>query len=44
MLPLVLLLCGFFCRSNRNYYLIVLAMRALATSIHVRRYLPKFDI
>ena len=39
--PLVTLLCGFFWRSNRNHYLLVLVMRALATSIHVRTYVPK---
>ena len=37
----VMLLCGFFWRSNRNHYLLV---RALATSIHVRTYLPKFNM
>ena len=31
--PLVMLLSGFFWRSNRNHYLLVLVMRALATSI-----------
>ena len=44
MQPLVLLLCGIFCRSNRNYYLLVLVTRALTMSTNVRRYLPKFDI
>ena len=35
-----MLLCGFFWRSNRNHYLLVLVMRALATSIsmYVRTY------
>ena len=28
----------FFWRSNRNHYLLVLVMRALAMSIHVRTY------
>ena len=37
------LLCGVFWRSNRNHYLLVLVMRALAMSIHVRTYLPKFN-
>ena len=41
--PLVMLLCGFFWRSNRNHYLLVLVTRALAMSIHVRTYLPKFN-
>ena len=41
--PLVMLLCGFFWRSNRNHYLLVLVMRALATFTHVRMYLPKFN-
>ena len=34
--PLVMLMCGFFWRSNRNHYLLVLVMRALVSSIHVR--------
>ena len=38
--PRVMLLCGFFWRSNRNHYLLVLVMRAFATSIHIRAYLP----
>ena len=33
--PLVMLLCGFFWRSNRNNYLLVIVMRALAMSIQV---------
>ena len=41
--PLVMLLCGFFWRSNRNHYLLVLVMHALAMSIHIRTYLPKFN-
>ena len=41
--PLAMLLCGVFWRSNRNHHLLVLVMRALATSIHVRTYLPKFN-
>ena len=40
--PLVMLLCGFFWRSTRNHYLLVLVLRALAMSIRVRTYLPKF--
>ena len=40
--PLVMLLCGVFWRSNRNHNL-VLVMRALAMSIHVGTYLPKFN-
>ena len=35
MQPLVMLLCGFSWRSNRNHYLLVLVMRALDMSIHV---------
>ena len=42
MQPLVMLLCGVFWRSNRSHYLLVLVMRALAMSIDVRTYLPKF--
>ena len=38
-----MLMCGLFWRSNRNHYLLFLVMRALATSIHVRTYLPKFN-
>ena len=39
-----MLICGFFCRSNRDHYLLVLVMRALASSIHVRTYVsPKFN-
>ena len=34
--PLVMLMLGFFRRSNRNHYLLVVVMRALASSIHVR--------
>ena len=41
--PLVMPLCGVFWRSDRNNYLLVLVMRALAMSIHVRTYLPKFN-
>ena len=41
--PLVVLLCGFFWSSNRNHYLLVLVTRTLATPIHVRTYLPKFN-
>ena len=41
--PLVRLLCGVFWRSNRIHYLLVLVMRALAMSIHVCTYLPKFS-
>ena len=41
--PLVTLLCGVFWRSSRNHYLLVSTMRALAMSIHVRTYLPKFN-
>ena len=33
-----MLMCVFFWRSNRNLYLLVLVMRALASSIHVRAY------
>ena len=34
-----MLLCGVFWRSNNNHYLLVLVlMRALAMSIHVRTY------
>ena len=40
-LTLVMLPCGFLGRSNRNNYLLVLVMRALATSTHGRTYLPK---
>ena len=43
MQPLVMLLCVFFWRSNHNHSLCVLVMPALATSIHVRTYLPKFN-
>ena len=38
-----MLLCGFLWRSTRSHYLLVLVMRALATPIHVRTYLPKFN-
>ena len=38
-----MLLSGFFWRSNRYQYVLGLGMRALATSIHVRTYLPKFN-
>ena len=38
-----MLLSGVFWRSNRNHYLLVLVMRALAMSIHVRTYLPKIN-
>ena len=39
-----MLLCGAFWRSNRNHYpLVLVIMRALAMSIHVRTYLPKFN-
>ena len=45
-----MLLCGFFWRSNRNHYylLLVSVMRALATSISMYQvcmyvYLPKFN-
>ena len=38
--PLVMLLCGFFWRSNRGHYLLVLVMRALTTSIYQRAYVP----
>ena len=40
MQPLAMLLRSFFWRSNRNHYLLVLVMRALATSIsmYVRTY------
>ena len=41
--PLATLLCGVFWRSKRNHYLLVLAMRALAMSIHVRTYVPKLN-
>ena len=41
--PLAMLLCGVFWRSDRYHYLLVLVMRALAMSIHVRTYLPKFN-
>ena len=41
--PLVMPLCGVFWRSNRRHYLLALVMRALAMSIHVRTYLPKFN-
>ena len=37
------MLCSVFWRGNRNQYLLVLVMRALAMSIHVRTYLPKFN-
>ena len=43
MQPLVMLLGVFFLCSNRNRYLLVLVMRALATSIHVRTYLSKLN-
>ena len=37
-----MLLCALFWRNNRNhnYLLLVLVMRALAMSIHVRTYVP----
>ena len=38
--PLVMLPCGFCRSSNRNHYLVVLVMRALATSFHARTYVP----
>ena len=38
--PLVMLLCGVFWRSNRNHYILVLVMRALAMSFHVRTCVP----
>ena len=34
--PLVMLMCGFFGRSHRNHYFLVLVMRALASSIHIQ--------
>ena len=37
--PLVMLLCGFFWRSNNNHYLLVLVMRDLPRlSMYVRTY------
>ena len=41
--PLVMLICCFFWRSNRSHCLFVLVMRAIASSIHVRTYLVKFN-
>ena len=41
--PLVMLLCGAFWCSNRNHYILVLVMRALAMSIDVPTYVPKFN-
>ena len=41
--PIVMLLCGFFWRSNRDHHLLLLVMRALATSIQARTYLLKFN-
>ena len=39
--PLVImLLCGFFWRSNRNHYLLVLVMRACACHVYPCTYLP----
>ena len=38
-----MLLCGVVWRSNRNHYLLALVMRALAMSVHVHTYLPKFN-
>ena len=40
--PLVMLLHGVYWRSNRNHYLLVLVlvMRAVAMSTHVRTYAP----
>ena len=40
---LVMLLCGVFWRSNRNHYLLILVMRALAMSIHVSTFRKKFN-
>ena len=38
--PLVMLLHGFFWRSNRNHYHLVLVMRAFTTSVYPCTYVP----
>ena len=39
-----MLMCGFFWRSNRDHYFLVLVMRALPSSFHERMYVsPKFN-
>ena len=38
-----MVLCRLFWLSNRDHHLLVLVMRALPMSIHVRTYLMKFN-